>query len=265
MSDEAGGAAPMPLRADAAPGDWSRDRALDRSWTTRVVREALILGIGYALYAFGRYLAGGHEAQAATNARHVWSFERTVGLPDEAHLQDLAFHATWLVELANRYYAYVHFPLTIAVLAWLFLTRPALYGWTRRVLLWLTVAALALIMLYPLAPPRLMGFDGITDTGVRMGLSVYGPTNSGIANQFAAMPSLHFGWSVVVAIAVIGALRSRWRFLVLLHPLITLAVILVTGNHYWLDCFAALALLGGAVWLARFTPSRLRGQATVAT
>jgi hypothetical protein len=255
MADKDRGAVSMSV---GDPGDvaWDGGGVSTLSgWMIRVVREGLILGVGYALYAFGRYLAGGHEGQATINAQHVWSFERTAGLPNEAGLQGAALHLPWLIELANRYYAWVHFPLTIAVLAWLFFTRPALYGWTRRVLLWLTVAALAVIMVFPLAPPRLMGFGGMTDTGVRMGMSPYGPANSGIANQFAAMPSLHFGWSVVVAIAVIAALRSRWRFLVLLHPVATLAVIIVTANHYWVDCIMALALLAGALWLARSVPA----------
>ena len=68
-----------------------------------------------------------------------------------------------------------------------------------------------------------------------------------MANQFAAMPSLHFGWALMVAIGLIAATRSRWRWLWLLHPLVTLLVIVGTANHYWLDAIVAGALLGVAL------------------
>ena len=68
-----------------------------------------------------------------------------------------------------------------------------------------------------------------------------------LSNQFAAMPSLHFGWALMVAIGLIVATRSRWRWLWLLHPLVTLLVIVGTANHYWLDAIVATAMLGIAL------------------
>jgi hypothetical protein len=97
-------------------------------------------------------------------------------------------------------------------------------------------------MFFPLAPPRMM--HGWVDTGVQLGQSVYGPsTHSGIANQFAAMPSLHVGWAAMVAIAMIMVTRSRWRWLWIAHPVVTFAVVVLTANHYWLDGLVALTLL----------------------
>jgi hypothetical protein len=72
-----------------------------------------------------------------------------------------------------------------------------------------------------------------------------------MANQFAAMPSLHFGWALMVAIGLIAATRSRGRWLWLLHPLLTLLVIVGTANHYWLDAIVATALLGIALAVIR--------------
>jgi hypothetical protein len=72
---------------------------------------------------------------------------------------------------------------------------------------------------------------------------VYGPpTTDHLSNQFAAMPSLHFGWALMVAVGLIAATRSRWRWLWLLHPLTTLTVIVGTANHYWLDSVAATVM-----------------------
>jgi hypothetical protein len=96
-------------------------------------------------------------------------------------------------------------------------------------------------MVFPLAPPRML--NGWIDTGLVLGQSVYGAdAESGLANQFAAMPSLHVGWAFLVAVFLIRATRSRWRWLWIAHPVITFAVVVVTANHYWMDGLIALAL-----------------------
>ncbi|WP_426563778.1 phosphatase PAP2 family protein [Angustibacter sp. McL0619] len=225
-------------------------RAAVRDWTFRLSREASILLVCWVIYMGGRFVAGGRDELAYQNARRVWFWERTFGLPDEATLQSAAMKVPHLVEVANTYYATVHFPLTIATLVWLFVRHPRQYSQTRRSLLWLTGAALAVHLAFPLAPPRLAVWDGMTDTAVRYGMSVYGPVGTGIANQFAAMPSLHFGWSVLVAVAVVSSLRSRLRWLILVHPGATLIVVVVTANHYLLDCMVAGAIAVLAVRLA---------------
>ena len=85
----------------------------------------------------------------------------------------------------------------------------------------------------------------IVDTGKLLGPAVYGPPSTDtLSNQYAAMPSLHVGWALAVAIALVGATRGRWRWLWLAHPVVTLLVVVVTGNHYWLDAIVATALLG---------------------
>ena len=89
---------------------------------------------------------------------------------------------------------------------------------------------------------------GFVDTGALFGPNVYGPPEGGsIANQFAAMPSLHIGWATLVAIGLIVATRSRWRWLWLAHPIITILVVVGTANHWWLDGIVALVLLAGAL------------------
>ncbi|MGC0354280.1 hypothetical protein RKD25_001569 [Streptomyces sp. SAI-124] len=142
----------------------------------------------------------------------------------------------------------MHFPATVAFLVWLYLKRPAHYVWARRVLAAVTGAALVLHLVFPLAPPRMLAAAGLVDTAKVYGPSVYGPPQTdSLSNQFAAMPSLHFGWALMVAIGLIVATRSRWRRLWLLHPLVTLVVIVGTANHYWMDAVVATALLGIAL------------------
>ncbi|MDT7655263.1 MAG: hypothetical protein QOI36_6681 [Pseudonocardiales bacterium] len=98
--------------------------------------------------------------------------------------------------------------------------------------------------MFPLAPPRMLPQLGFVDTGLEFGHSVYGPQNSGgVANQFAAMPSLHVGWAALIALSMILITRSKWRWLWLLHPIITFGVVVVTANHYWLDGTVVLIVL----------------------
>ncbi|MFG2804369.1 phosphatase PAP2 family protein [Streptomyces massasporeus] len=213
-----------------------------------LVRELLLVAGLFLVYKFGRQLATGHTGEAFHNAHRVWDFERAVHLPGEGAVQSLLVHGDGLVHLANTYYAAVHFPATAAFLIWLYLRRPAHYVRARRMLAAVTAAALALHLLFPLAPPRMLAATGLVDTARLYGPSVYGdPATDSLSNQFAAMPSLHFGWALMVAVGLIVATRSRWRWLWLAHPLLTLLVIVGTANHYWLDAIVAAALLGLAL------------------
>lgn len=216
-----------------------------------LLRELALVTVLFLLYKLGRLLANGHRERAMANADGVWRVERLLGLPDEGLVQQLLLHGEPLVRAANVYYATVHFPATAAFLVWLYLRRPAHYRWARRALAGLTAAALVLHLVVPLAPPRMLAAAGLMDTAQVYGPSVYsaGPETDTLANQFAAMPSLHVGWALMVAVGLVRATRGRWRVLWLAHPLLTLFVVVGTANHYWLDALVAAALLGAVLLL----------------
>jgi PAP2 superfamily len=206
--------------------------------------ELLLVAALFLAYKAGRIVLRGDADTATAHAATVWHLERLLRLPSEADLQQAVMSQHWLVVAANLYYAHVHFPATGACLIWLYLRHAELYLRTRRILTGLTAAGLVLHGLFPLAPPRLAGGTGLLDTGTLFGPAVYGPPDDDtLSNQFAAMPSLHVGWAVVVALAVIAATHGRLRWLWLAHPVITLLVVVATGNHYWLDAIVALGLL----------------------
>ena len=127
----------------------------------------------------------------------------------------------------------------------MFVVRRHAYATIRSWFAAVTVAGLVIHVLFPLAPPRMT--PGFIDT-----LDVYGPdiytddTSRSVANQFAAMPSLHFGWALIVAIGL-GRLTCRGRRLWMAHPIVTLLAIVVTGNHYWIDAAVAGVLVVAAV------------------
>ncbi|MEV1019564.1 phosphatase PAP2 family protein [Streptomyces sp. NPDC050264] len=235
-----------------------------RSARPPLVRELLLVVGLFLIYKFGRQLANGHTAEAFRNADDVWHFERAAHLPGEGAIQSVLLHSDALVHIANTYYATVHFPATLALLAYLYLRRPLHYVWTRRVLAVLTAAALVLHLGFPLAPPRMLAAAHLVDTAQVYGPSVYAakPATDTMANQFAAMPSLHFGWALMVAVGLIVATRSRWRWLWLLHPLLTLLVVVGTANHYWLDAIVATALLAIALAVVRM-PHTVGGPAAI--
>ena len=209
-----------------------------------LLKEVLLVAVLFIAYKIGRLAADGHVAEALGNAQHVWRIERLLHLPSEYGLQQAALGHGWLIKLANCYYAYVHFPATALCLIGLYIWRPEHYLRTRRLLAWLTAASLVVHLLMPLAPPRMLSAVGMVDTGRLFGPAVYGsPTSDTLTNQYAAMPSLHVGWALAVALAMIGAFHGRARFLWLAHPAITLLVVVVTGNHYWMDAIVVTALL----------------------
>jgi PAP2 superfamily len=186
--------------------------------------------------------------EAVANGHRVWDAERWLHLPGEQLVQAWLLPSHELMRLANQFYALVHFPATVAFLVWVWLWRPAFYLGARRSLAVVTALALVIHIAFPLAPPRLVPALGMVDTAALVGPAVYGnPRTDTLTNQFAAMPSLHIGWALVVAVVLIRASRSRWRWLWALHPTATTLVVVATANHYWADGVAAGLLAACAV------------------
>ncbi|WFE35539.1 phosphatase PAP2 family protein [Micromonospora sp. WMMD975] len=210
----------------------------------RAARELTLVAVLFLAYKVGRQLVAGRAGTALANGERIWWLERLLHLPNEALVQAPLLAHELLVRLANSYYAYVHFPATVLCLIWLYLRRPAHYLRLRRALAALTAAAFVLHVCVPLAPPRLTALTHLVDTGRRYGPTVYGPPEADqLSNQYAAMPSLHVGWAVAVALALMAVTAGRWRWLWLAHPLVTMLVVVGTGNHYWLDAVVAVLLL----------------------
>lgn len=222
----------------------------------RLVREVPLLIVLYLAYQLGRVLAGEHASAAFVHAEQIWDIERALRLPDEGDLQRWVWTWPGAIRAANAYYAGAHFPVTGAVLVWIFICRARAYPWFRWALVTLTALGLVGHLVYPLAPPRMLTNHGLLDTGMLFGQSVYSPPGTGIANQYAAMPSLHVAWAALVAIALIVTLRTRWRWLALAHPILTMLVVVATANHYWIDGLVGLFLLTiSLVAVRRFLPA----------
>ncbi|GAA4142933.1 phosphatase PAP2 family protein [Phytohabitans flavus] len=215
-----------------------------------LVIEVVLIASMMVIYQGIRHLADGQMGVAFRHADWIWEVERALRLPSEAMIQHWALSWGATARLANLYYVGVHFPGTIAAMVWLWVRHRPDYLRMRTEMAVLTGAALFVHVIFPLAPPRLVSGFGMVDTMISTGPSAYPDSSTaGVANQFAAMPSLHVGWALLVAIAVIRVTSSRWRWLALAHPALTVSVVVITANHYWLDGIVAAILLMGAIHL----------------
>jgi hypothetical protein len=225
-----------------------------------VAREtALVLAL-YALWQLAGTLSVMQVNGAIGRATWIWHAERFLHLPSELSLQRAVLPHPWLVQACNGYYAIAHVPALIVFLIWLFARHRDRYPPVRNTLALLTGASL-LVQLAPVAPPRMLGGLGFVDTGLQYGQSVYTALGSGAADQLSAMPSVHVGWAVLIGVAVVQISPSRWRWLVLAHPVLTAIVVAATANHWWLDGLVAVALMAVAVvaqrWARTTTARRL--------
>ncbi len=225
----------------------------------------LLLGL-FALWQFAGSFTFFSPDGALPRARWIWHAERLMHLPSEAALQQVLLPHPLLIQAFNLYYLALHFPVLIACLIWLFARHRQYYRRIRTTIVIFTAISL-LIQFLPVAPPRMLPGDHMVDTAIRYGQSVYGTGFA--ADQLSAMPSVHVGWAIIVALAVITVCRSRWRWLALGYPLLTTLVVVVTANHFWLDGIAAAALLGlvllAQLSFAAWRPWRRAGEAAAAS
>jgi hypothetical protein len=239
----------------------SRVPRVARTWTGwslwgGVAWEAALLFALYGLWMFAGSFTVMSPAGALPRARWLWHAERLMYLPSETSVQRLFLPHPLLIQASNLYYDVLHFPVLGACLVWLFVRHRDRYPSIRTTVALFTAASL-LIQFIPVAPPRLLPATGMVDTAVRYGQSVYAWKGGFDADELSAMPSVHVGWALIVAFAVITVSRSRWRWLAAGYPLLTLLVVVVTANHFWLDEVAA-AILVAAALAAQLLARRLR-------
>jgi hypothetical protein len=219
----------------------------------RFLRELAIVLLAVTAYFLVRGATEGSRDTAIANAYHVIDFERALGLYWEPELQDFVVDKQWLVTALNWVYVWGHWPVIATIGVWLFLRRPAAYYLIRNAFLVSGAIGLVVFVIFPVAPPRLAGID-ILDTVTAYSHSYRVLQPPAFVNQYAAMPSLHFGWNLLVGLALVlctGSVMAR-VFAVAFTTAMLLAVVL-TANHFIIDAVAgsAVALFGLAVasWL----------------
>lgn len=214
---------------------------------TDLARNVGVLGALWVLYSLVRSVAGDDFDVALANAERVLAIQDVAGFAWEAGLQELLY-ARPLFYVANVYYL-VHFPVTVGVLAYTFCRhRFGVFPRFRGALVLTTLSAMAIHVLFPLAPPRML--DGFLDTGAVYGPNPYAIPGSEGANQIAAMPSLHVSWAILVALALRHVGRPLVGRIGIAHAVMTAFVVVVTANHFVVDVAAGAAIAVAAWWLA---------------
>ncbi|PZH15763.1 hypothetical protein C1I97_07615 [Streptomyces sp. NTH33] len=234
-----------------------RPTAVRRLRTPRRPRlwfEILLIAVSYWTYSLIRNAVPEQKTQALRNTDWIWSAEHRLGIAVEQSINHAVNSVTWLIIGMNYYYATLHFVVTIGVLVWLYRSHPGRYAAARFTLFITTGVALLGYYLYPLAPPRLMTGDRFIDT-VQVH-NTWGSMASGdlkhMSNQYAAMPSMHIGWSLWCGLVLFALATIPWvRVLGLLYPAATLVVIVATANHFWLDAVGGLLCLSFGFTVAR--------------
>jgi hypothetical protein len=252
-------------------------------------REVIYIVAIYEIYSTVRNMFGSGDGGPVTaepafnHAKAVIQLERNIGLYFEQDLQSwyLGLPGHGLIRLWGAYYGIFHFVVPAVALVLMFRRVPERYRLWRNTLALTTVLALVGFATFSLMPPRLLD-----DPGIFGGCQVYAsgqdlPEKAGqppcdeygyvdtvaeyggwasfgsdemakISNQFAAMPSMHIGWSTWCVLVLVPMIRRRWaKVLMSAYPFFTLFVIIVTANHYWIDGLGGLACLGVGFLLAR--------------
>lgn len=215
----------------------------------RLARQIAIL-IGAIVVYFGvRGATEGAVGDAVSNAGRIVDFERLVGLYHEPWLQETFAGASAVSTVFNWIYIWGHWPVIAVTLIWLARQHPAVYFRTRNAMILSGGIGMIVFAAFPVAPPRLAEL-GMVDT-VTVSSHAYRVLQPPMfTNQYAAVPSLHVGWDLLMGLAIAVAARRMWvRVLGVAMPVaMTLAVVL-TANHYIVDAIAGAALTT-ACWFA---------------
>jgi hypothetical protein len=212
-------------------------------------RELVLVLVAYFAYFAVRGLTQGSDQRAVDHAHKIVSLEKAGGFFWEPAIQARLVDHHWIVTVANWMYIWGHWPLIGVVAAWLFLRRRDTYRLFRNAFFISGAIGIVVFVLYPVAPPRLAGVD-VVDT-VSMYSNAYRVLQPpAFVNQYAALPSLHFGWDLLIGIALAReAKRIAFKAVGVIVPVMMLAAVVITANHYIFDAMAGafVALLGLAI------------------
>lgn len=260
-ADGAGASVPVP---SPLPGPAGRAAPVLRRVSTAVHRpfrarpwtfEVTLFALALLIYQGSRALVVGQPSTAFENAAGIIDWEKSQGLFIETGIQQWILNHIELAEVLNYFYLYAHYTVTPLFFVLLYRRRARIYPYVRNAFLAANGIALIVYTLYPVAPPRLAGArEGFVDTLHNISdIDLHGGMFSGWFNPHAAVPSMHFGYALMIGMVGVVLLRS-WplRLLAVAYPAVVFVTITGTANHYVLDSVAGgLVVAAGfvGVWL----------------
>lgn len=234
----------------ASDNTLKRNKSLSFTSILSHLREVMILVGGYFTYMTVRKLIGADlDAIALENASKVINFELSAGFFWEPRWQGWAVDsAKSLLVFLNWSYVLTFFPVILTTAVVVYNKDRPKYRYYRNVVLLSFIIALIMFAVFPLAPPRFLPEYGFIDAIAQYGPTWYASRDAAIYyNAFAAMPSLHFGWTVLFGVLFFRTGVPALRIWGALYPTLTFFAITITGNHYVVD-----AVGGGILVLSSF-------------
>ena len=215
------------------------------SWWKGGFREITLVLVIYAVYSLTQDALPDREFLAFRNTYNVIDFETRLKIFWELNIQSWFLRSDFLVQLVNALYTLLFFPVLISFGIWAYQHHRQQYSIARNAILISAVIGFPGFAFYPMAPPRLLPNLGFVDTlATFMNLKTSSMPSS-MVNQYAAMPSLHMAWALLVGITTIRIAKTWWLKLAgILLPLLMLVTIVATANHFILDAIVGAALAG---------------------
>ncbi len=229
--------------------------APDGAWD--VFRQALIMLACYLAYDFSRALSQGREAVAMANGIFFMNLEKALGIWWEPWVQGRVSAVEPVMTVLVWVYQYAHLPIIIGTMMWVFTQRREWWTTYRNWFLAMNFVAVLVFALLPTAPPRMIFTSGVADINFLHGVRSAIFENGLLANPYAAMPSLHFGYALFIGIMLYSLARTRWvRYLGFVYAVVVLVTIVATGNHFIVDAVGgALVVLAAWVFAVNVQPS----------
>jgi len=220
-------------------------------WWKGGIRESTLFLVVYTAYSLTQDALPDRELLAFHNTYNVIDFETRLKIFWELNIQSWFLRNDVMVQLVNALYTLLFFPVLIIFGIWAYKNHRQQYLIARNAIFISAVIAFPIFAFYPMAPPRLLSNLGFVDTlATYMNLKTSSmPTH--LVNQYAAMPSLHMAWTLLVGIAIIRIAKTWWLKLAgILLSLFMLVTIVATANHFILDAVAGSVIAGLSYGLA---------------
>jgi hypothetical protein len=249
-------AGPRVLEQAPTGGEMASEPAND---AVRLGPQVVVVAVSILAYFAVRGLTEGAIATGERNARSLLRLESALGLDLERGLQAFVLDRPFLTDLANWVYIWAHWPVVVATLVWLARRHRDDYFELRNAMIISGAIGLVIFATFPVAPPRLWDPSYVDTVTIRSN-SYRLLQPPALVNKYAAMPSLHFGWNLLVGL--VWARHGRRPLTTLLAVLMSAAMafaVVATANHWLLDAVVGgLVALGGLVierarrrWIAR--------------
>ena len=219
------------------------------------VVEIFLVSLAFVFYYVSRGLVVERTAEATSRGIQIVELEQRLGIfLWETKMQAFVSSSEILAHIFNNIYVYAHFPLIGIIGLWLFFFHRERYVLLRNAFLISGGIGLIIFNLFPTAPPRLLPWplsDQVVDTMVSFSKVNYDIQPAAFVNRYAAMPSLHFGWNLLLGLGIIWNTKYIWaRAFGVIMPAAMLMAVVVTGNHFILDVIAGMVVALGGLGVA---------------